>query len=69
VDERYQRCGIGTEIYRLLVRLAAERGIREFVAEVLFSNSAMMKVFRKGGLPVRAVLEEGTYHITIPLGS
>jgi hypothetical protein len=51
------------------VRLAAERGIREFVAEVLFSNSAMMKVFRKGGLPVRAVLEEGTYHIVIPLGT
>ena len=67
VDERYQRCGIATEIYRLLVRLAAERGIREFVAEVLFSNSAMMKVFRKGGLPVRAVLEEGTYHIVIPI--
>lgn len=67
VDERYQRCGIATEIYRLLVRLASERGIREFVAEVLFSNSAMMKVFRKGGLPVRAVLEEGTYHIVIPL--
>ena len=68
VDETVQSRGIATWIYKLLIRLARERGIREFVADVLFSNTAMMKVFRKGGLPVKAVLEEGVYHLVIPLG-
>jgi RimJ/RimL family protein N-acetyltransferase len=67
VDETVQNRGIATEIYKLLIRMARERGIREFVAAVLFSNMAMMKVFRKGPLRVRAVLEEGVYHLTIPL--
>jgi acyl-CoA hydrolase len=67
VDEEYQGRGIATFQYRLLVRLAWDRGIREFVADVLFSNTAMMKVFRKGELPVKAILEGGVYHLTIPL--
>jgi RimJ/RimL family protein N-acetyltransferase len=67
VDEAVQNCGIATGIYRLLIRLARERGIQQFVADVLFSNTAMMKVFRKGGLPLNAVLEDGAYRITIPL--
>ncbi len=65
VDELYQKLGIATYLYQLLVRLARERGISEFVADVLFSNAAMMKVFRKGNLPVNACLEEGIYHIRI----
>ena len=67
VDEAYQGFGIATFLYRLLVRLARERGITEFTADVLFSNAAMMKVFRKGELPVKAVLEAGVYHLTIPI--
>jgi RimJ/RimL family protein N-acetyltransferase len=67
VDESVQNHGVATGLYRLLSNLAWERGIREFVADVLFSNIAMMKVFRKGSLPVKAVLEEGIYHISIPL--
>ena len=67
VDEEYQGCGIATFLYHLLIRLARERGITEFVADVLFSNTAMMKVFRKGDLPVKAILEGGVYHLTILL--
>lgn len=67
VDEHYQNAGIATVIYELLARQAIERGIRRFVAEVLFSNVAMMKVFRKGGRKIKAVLEHGIYHIEIPL--
>jgi hypothetical protein len=36
------------------------------MAEVLFSNIGMMKVFRKGDLPVEARLEGGVYHLVIP---
>jgi acyl-CoA hydrolase/GNAT superfamily N-acetyltransferase len=67
VDEAYQGLGIATFLYRLLIRLARERGIKAFTADVLFSNTAMMKVFRKGELPVKAVLESGVYHLTVAL--
>ncbi|RPJ14199.1 MAG: GNAT family N-acetyltransferase, partial [Deltaproteobacteria bacterium] len=48
VDEAYQEQGIATYMYRMLVRLARERGVQGFTADVLFSNLGMMKVFRKG---------------------
>jgi GNAT superfamily N-acetyltransferase len=67
VDEAYQGHGIATYMYKMLVRLAKERGVQGFTADVLFSNLGMMKVFRKGGLPIKAELNEGIYHIFIPL--
>jgi len=66
VDECYQRLGIASFMYNMLIRLAKERGISGFTAEVLFSNTGMMKVFRKGDLPVNAHLESGVYHLEIP---
>lgn len=66
VDEAYQNLGISTFLYELLVKLAKERGIRGFTAEVLFSNIGMMKVFRKGSLPVLATLKDGIYDLSIP---
>ena len=67
VDEDYQRQGIATFLYRLLIRLAKERGVRGFVAEVLYSNiGGIMKVFKKGNLPIKAHLEGGVYHLEIP---
>lgn len=67
VDEAYQGMGIGTYLYSLLIRLARERGVRLFTANVLFSNIGMMKVFKKGGLPLNARLDQGEYELTIPL--
>jgi hypothetical protein len=50
----------------MLIRLAKERGVRGFVAEVLYSNiGGIMKVFKKGDLPVKAHLEGGVYHLEI----
>jgi len=69
VDEAYQGYGIGTFLYRLLTRLAKERGIEGFVADVLFTNLGMMKVFQKGDYPVHAQLGGGVYHLRIPLES
>ena len=66
VDESYQGLGIATYMYRMLIRLAKERGIQGFTADVLFSNLGMMKVFRKGSLPLKAKLEEGIYQLFIP---
>ena len=66
VDERYQGLGVGTFLYEMLVQLGQTRGLKGFTADVLFSNLGMMKVFRKGALPVQAVLENGIYHLNIP---
>jgi len=48
VDENYQGLGIASFIYKRLVRLAKDRGLNGFLAEVLYSNSAAIKVLRKG---------------------
>ena len=67
VDEACQGLGVGTHLYRMLIRLARENGLQGFTASVLFSNIGMMKVFKKGGLPLNARLEQGEYHLNIPL--
>ncbi len=67
VDEAYQRLGIASLLYRMLIKLARERGVKGFIAEVLFSNVGIMNVFQKGDLPVKAHLESGVYHLTIAL--
>ena len=69
VDEKYQRLGIAFFLYKMLIRLAKERGIKGFTAEVLFSNLGIMKVFRKGNLPIKAHLEDGVYHLVIPFST
>ena len=66
VDERYQGLGIATYLYEMLIRLAKERGLKGFTAEVLRSNKGMMKVFEKGDLPINARLQNGVYWLTIP---
>jgi ribosomal protein S18 acetylase RimI-like enzyme len=65
VDEEYQGLGIASYLYGMLIRLAKERGIKGFTADVLATNKAMMRVFEKGELPVGARLEQGVFHLTI----
>lgn len=67
VDEEYQGLGIAGFLYRMLVRLARERGVKAFTADILASNKGMMRVLEKGGLPVQARLEQGVFATTIPL--
>jgi RimJ/RimL family protein N-acetyltransferase len=69
VDEPYQRIGITTYVFNLLVTLAMERNIKGFWADVLVSNTAMMKVFHNSGLQVLKELEDGIYHVRIPFHS
>ena len=70
VDEKYQRPGIASFLYRMLIRLAKKRGLKGFVAEVLYFNiGGIVKVFKKGDLPVKAHLEGGVYHLEIPFAS
>ncbi len=65
VDEKFNGLGIASFMYQNLMRLAKDRGLQGFTADVLSSNQGMMKVFEKGGL-VKAKLEYGVYKLTMP---
>lgn len=69
VDEKYQSMGIASYLYAMLIRLARERGLQGFTADVLASNKSMMKVFEKGGHVVKASLAGGVYELTIPFST
>jgi GNAT superfamily N-acetyltransferase len=69
VDEEYQGLGIATFLMKMLARLAKERGLRGFTADVVASNKGMMKVLEKADLPVKARLKGGVYEVTVPFNN
>ncbi len=67
VDEAFQGKGIAGFLLDLLIRAAREQGgIEGFTADILADNKAMLKVLEKGPYPVRAVLSDGSYELTMP---
>jgi GNAT superfamily N-acetyltransferase len=68
IDDRHQGWGIGSRIFKHLVAIARASGITQFEAEVLPSNTAMMKVFERSNLPVATTVEEDYIYVLINLG-
>jgi len=66
VDEQYQGLGIASAMLEKLIKLAKERGLQGFTADVLATNKSMLRVFEKSGLHVKAVLSEGVYELSMP---
>ncbi len=66
VDEAYKGMGIATFLFLNLIKVAQERGIQGFTADVLASNKSMLKVFEKSPYPVKLVMDSGVYELTIP---
>jgi len=66
VDENYKGKGIATFLFLQLIKIAKDRGITGFTADVLASNKAMMKVLERSPYPVNAVMQSGVYELTIP---
>jgi GNAT superfamily N-acetyltransferase len=67
VDEDYQGKGIATFLFEMLMKIAKEKGIEGFKADVLATNKSMLKVFESAAdRPIRAVLEDGVYQLSIP---
>jgi ribosomal protein S18 acetylase RimI-like enzyme len=65
VDEDYQRIGIASYLYRLLIRIAKENDIKGFTADVLASNRPMIKVFQTGDEEITSKVEDDVYRLTI----
>ena len=68
MDDPHQGLGIATRLMRHLVAIAREAGLREFVAEVLPDNAAMLKVFERCGLATTTRREGGVVHVAMALG-
>jgi acyl-CoA hydrolase/GNAT superfamily N-acetyltransferase len=61
----WQHRGIGTFLLRYLIRIAREKNIEGFTADVLSRNQAMMHVFSKSGYPMTMHLDTGVYELKI----
>ena len=64
VDE-FQGLGVASALLRHLTALARAAGLREFLAEVLPDNTAMLRVFERSGLRMERRRENGVLHISL----
>ena len=67
VEEDYQGQGVASRILNHLVRIAREKGVDQFEAEVLHGNTSMLDVFSHSGLPMKRSETEGVVHVTLSL--
>ena len=67
VEEDYHGLGIASRILKHLTRIAREKGVSRFEAEVLPQNKAMLAVFSRSGLPMKETQAEGIIHVTLSL--
>jgi GNAT superfamily N-acetyltransferase len=61
----WQARGIGTFLLKYLIRIAKEKNIEGFTADVLSRNKPMMQVFSKSGCPMTTHLDTGVYELKI----
>lgn len=67
VEEDYSGLGIAERILKHLSRIAREKGVGQFEAEVLPQNKAMLAVFRHSGLPMKLTPADDTIHVALSL--
>ena len=67
VEEDYSGLGIAGRLLKHLSRIAREKGVGQFEAEVLPQNKAMLAVFSRSGLPMKQTRMEGVIHVTLSL--
>ncbi|MFC1411069.1 GNAT family N-acetyltransferase [Streptacidiphilus sp. N1-12] len=67
VEDAWQRRGLGSELVRRLVELAADAGIGQVYAVTTASNSGMIATLRRLGVPLDYQVEDGTLVITAHL--
>jgi GNAT superfamily N-acetyltransferase len=67
VDEQYQKLGIGTYIYNLLIKMAKSGGVNSLIAEVLPYNSKVLTIVKMKGWKVKWNLTNRIYQLIIPI--
>jgi RimJ/RimL family protein N-acetyltransferase len=67
VIQDYQSLGMAGMMLKHLVTIGKEMGIKEFHAEVLSDNTAMLAVFKRSGLAMKQKTESGVAHVVLSL--
>jgi GNAT superfamily N-acetyltransferase len=67
VRDDHQGRGLGSALLHHLVHAALDRGISQFVAEVLPQNGRMMTTFAHGGLTLTRSYEDGVVRLVMDL--
>ncbi|WP_329007973.1 GNAT family N-acetyltransferase [Micromonospora rifamycinica] len=67
VEDAHQGRGIGPVLLEHLADAARRAGIGHFVAEVLPTNGAMLRVFADFGYQVQRQFADGVVHLTFPI--
>ena len=65
IRDEWQSKGLGTFMFKHLVKIAMASGISGFTAEVLRNNKRMQAVFNHSGFKVQSMVEEGVYSFVI----
>jgi len=69
IDDALQHRGLGSLLLKHLVLIAREQGLRQFVAEMLPENTAMLGLLRRSGLELTTVREHGVLRARAQLHS
>lgn len=67
VADAYQGRGLGTLLLEHLASAARGRGIARFVADALFTNTAILKVFGHAGFTVKETYDYGVVSLEFPI--
>jgi len=67
VEEDYHGLGIASITLGHLARIAKEKGIEQFHAEVLPENKGMLAVFKRSGFPHKQEYADGFVHVVLSL--
>lgn len=65
VPDAWQGRGVGTALLQRIAEVAYAKGISGFYADVLASNTAMLRVFHRSGHRVSSNVEHGTYALEL----
>ncbi len=63
VEDKHQGRGIGQLLLEHLAQAGRERGVEEFVAEVLPDNQAMIRTFKDAGYQVKSAFQDGVMEL------
>ncbi len=69
IGDPFHGLGIASLIFKHLVAIARDSGIKQFEASVLPSNTAMLKVFSRSGIPIKKKRMPDYVHVVMELTS
>jgi GNAT superfamily N-acetyltransferase len=67
VSDKFQGRGIGSQMMDMLIKVARDKGIKAFTAELLSENFRMLDIFYRTGLKTETRLVEDTYLVKMDL--